>query len=145
QELEKRLLPVPMPKCALCAEYTPGKMAAVYWGWRYPSGDRRSYKQLYDANCYRLIHQLAMKSEEGLYECPICLKNEPLRDTVTFFGTVFLPGGKRIDFVADVCEPCHLAFEGKIMQNATRLPDRTGAGAGGPQPQPHDDPWSGYR
>jgi len=134
-----------MPKCSLCDEYRPGKMAAVYWGYRYASGDRRSYKQLYDANCYRVIHELVMKSEEGLFDCPICHKDDPLAHGMSFFATVFLPGGKRTDMVVEVCEECHLLFEDKVMQGATRLADRSGAGAGGPPPRPLDDPWSGYR
>ncbi len=119
-------------------------MAAFYWGWTWPTGDRRSYKQLLDFECSTPYLKQIVQAEQHEDDCVVCKEEvDRAEGEVLVWGTVYLPGKDRLD----VCLPFHPAhFEAMAdhyTHGATRLVNR-GSQAGGPPPETPGNKWDSW-
>lgn len=131
-------------KCGMCDETSQWKMASFYWRWTWPSGDRRAYKQFFDAECVNVPLQLLREPQEEATECPICGKLVEAYPAITVWATHYIPGQEPATGCIEYHESCFQVAEPQFLKNAVRLPDRAMVQAGGPPPG-HGNPWDSWR
>ena len=128
------------PKCAICAEPQTAKMSSWYWAWTWPTGDRRGYVQLICKGCItdhvkRLIRYAADDTC-----CVLCRGPLDASDSATVWLTLYAPGRDREDLSLEYHPSCFESEADVFSRGARRLPDREGAGSGGPPaPRPREE------
>ncbi len=116
-------------------------MAAFYWRWTWPSGDRRGYKQQMDFECSSSHLRRIVKAENNVDDCVFCGKPvDNGQSSLIVWYTMYLPGKERMDGGLDYHHECFTQAEYWYTQNATRLTDRDGGG-GGPPASTRGNPW----
>jgi hypothetical protein len=130
-----------MRKCSYCKTTPKIKLAAVYFGWYPPEGDRVGYRVLYckDDFIEQLLPQMktwaaaAPDTAEPL--CWSCgAEVDSLRDLL--FVSAYLPHTEKIDFEVQLCAGCVLKQTTAIMAVGERLQNRSSY-----TPQASEDAW----
>lgn len=129
--------------CCVCGERSRDKMAAFYWWWRWPTGDRRSYKQFYDRECAGQLQALFRQASEEQSICAECKESVDLSTSVDVEGRGFIPGRDVVFVVLPYHASCFERAADRFMQGALRLHDRE-VEAGGPPPQQAGNPWDSW-
>ena len=134
---------MPRNSCSIDGVVQHSKMASVYWAWTWPTGDRRSFKQLRCVQHSVALAEMCARAKANVQDCTACGEEFSDIDTpVTVWATVYFPHRERIDAWADFHARCFEAAEPAFRLGATRLPDRKGPGRGAPRPgHEDDDPW----
>jgi hypothetical protein len=133
---------VPQAKCSVDGVPLHGKGCSVYWAWKWPTGDRRAYKQLRCVEHSASIALMCARAAQNVATCTHCFKPfEPEEPSVTVWATVYFPHRERIDAYADFHARCFEEAEESLRVGARRLPDR-GSGRGAPRPDLEPDPWT---
>jgi len=133
---------VPRATCSVCDEPSRSKLAAIYWGWRWPSGDRRAFAQRFDSDCIGASMTRIRKSNMEPDICVHCGGEAKYPNSIEVYATIYIPGRDRDDAVVTYCEPCFVQEESLYIQNARRLDDREGGGGGPPASTSRADPWA---
>jgi hypothetical protein len=134
---------VPIRKCGADGALIKSKPATVYWGWRWPTGDRRSYKQFLCAEHMGPIVLMLKRNRENFQKCYECIGNiSPADASVVVWATVFVPGRERLEGYLELHHDCMVELEPQFLREAARLPDRR-SGGGAPLPDHERDPWQG--
>lgn len=110
-------------KCALCEERSPYKLATIYWAWTWPSGDRRCYKQWFDATCFHTVIEKLNRSD-NTDQCFFCGELAATVDDLNLYATYYIPGRERADGFATMHQNCLMNGEHQLTQNGVRMPDR---------------------
>jgi len=133
---------MPRSICAHCEQPATFKLASFYWGWRWPSGDRRAYVQLLCPACAEPEMLKFELSSQHPGQCLVCQDACEYPSQVTVYASVYIPGRDKLEGEQRFCIADFEKEEQMFEQNARRLPDR-GLTAGGPPPStPQQDPWA---
>lgn len=119
-------------------------MASFYWRWTWPSGDRRAYKQWFDAECVGGVLHLLSEPQEEPTVCDICKELVTGYPSITVWATYYIPGQEPGTGCAQYHEACFQVAERGFLHEAVRLEDRAMVQAGGPPPGPRN-PWDSWR
>jgi hypothetical protein len=130
-----------MRKCSYCKHSPKTKLAAVYFGWYPPEGDRVGFRVLYcpDDFTEQLLPQvrswLAADTDTAEPLCWSCgAEVDSLRDLL--FVSAFLPRTEKTSFEVQLCAGCLLKQTTAIMAVGERLENRSSY-----TPQAGEDAW----
>lgn len=117
--------------CGLCSESSTEKMAAVYWGWTWPTGDRRSYTQWFDQECFESLQNSLQRciTDDSCRYCDKATDQDPV---TRLWFTVYAPHSERYDNYVDYHPAC---FEKDVDQYYLNARRNLGTRVGGAGPR----------
>jgi hypothetical protein len=130
-----------MRKCSYCKQAPKTKLAAFYFGWYPPEGDRVGFRVLCCVDDY--VEELLPSVKtwalaEANYEEPLCwscgAEVDSLRDKL--FVSAYLPRTDKVSFEVQMCSGCLLKQTTAIMAVGERLQNRASY-----EPQAREDAW----
>ena len=130
--------------CSVCGEPQSRKMASFYWNWTWPTGDRRGYKQLVDAECAAPYLRLARSQMDESELCAHCGDKVDHLLSIDLYCTCYIPGRDRDDWMRSYHAACFEQVFQAFQQGATRLPDRKGLGSGAPRSPAQGTGWESW-
>ena len=130
-----------MRKCSYCKQAPKTKLAAVYFGWYPPEGDRVGFRVLYCAADFteQLLPQVKAWAAADVEDLePVCwscgAEVDSLRDKL--FVSAFVPRTEKVAFEVQLCAGCLLKQTTAIMAVGERLQNRANY-----EPQAREDAW----